>query len=305
MKHAFLIIAHNELDLLKELMRLLDHPDNFIYVHIDKKLGFFDPSLLTKNIQYSYCEIYSRFSVFWGDESQAQCELFLLKESMKKECSYFHFLSGADLPLKSTRYIHEFFNKNSGKEFIHFDRLHACDKAIDRVKYYHLWSKRLKRSRWAAVRKGLFILDDIFVAFQKAIKVKRDLPYQEIQKGSNWCSITRDFAKYVIDNEARIMDFLKFSLCGDEIFMQTLCVNSEFKTHLYKSNFDNDYRACLRLIIWSKDDINSPKTFDTSDEEQLKKSECLFARKFSLRYKKNFTDKWINYIDHLNREDKL
>lgn len=38
-KHAYMIIAHNEFDLLEILVRLLDDPRNDIYVHIDAKQG--------------------------------------------------------------------------------------------------------------------------------------------------------------------------------------------------------------------------------------------------------------------------
>ena len=41
-KHAYMIIAHNEFDLLEILVRLLDDPRNDIYVHIDAKVKDFD-----------------------------------------------------------------------------------------------------------------------------------------------------------------------------------------------------------------------------------------------------------------------
>ena len=38
MKHAYLIIAHNEFEVLKRLISALDHEANDIYVHIDAKV---------------------------------------------------------------------------------------------------------------------------------------------------------------------------------------------------------------------------------------------------------------------------
>lgn len=38
MKHAFLIIAHNEPKILDVLLKQLKHPNNTIFVHIDKKV---------------------------------------------------------------------------------------------------------------------------------------------------------------------------------------------------------------------------------------------------------------------------
>lgn len=37
MKHAYCIIAHNNLEQLQRLLLLLDDPRNDIYIHIDKK----------------------------------------------------------------------------------------------------------------------------------------------------------------------------------------------------------------------------------------------------------------------------
>lgn len=36
-KHAYLIIAHNQFALLKELLKSIDDERNDIYIHIDKK----------------------------------------------------------------------------------------------------------------------------------------------------------------------------------------------------------------------------------------------------------------------------
>ena len=38
MKHAYLILAHNEFGLLQTLVSCLDDPRNDIFIHIDKKV---------------------------------------------------------------------------------------------------------------------------------------------------------------------------------------------------------------------------------------------------------------------------
>lgn len=49
MKHAFLIIAHSQYELLSVLVNLLDHPNNDIYILIDKKASLPSKDLLTVN----------------------------------------------------------------------------------------------------------------------------------------------------------------------------------------------------------------------------------------------------------------
>ena len=78
--------------------------------------------------------IYNEVDVYWSHFSQVQCELFLLKEAVKKdEFAYYHLLSGMDFPIKSQKYIHQsskkmrvknlwitkvlFFEKTQGRYF--------------------------------------------------------------------------------------------------------------------------------------------------------------------------------------------
>ena len=41
MKHAYLIIAHNDFEILKKLVSLLDNEHNDIYIHFDAKVATF------------------------------------------------------------------------------------------------------------------------------------------------------------------------------------------------------------------------------------------------------------------------
>ena len=114
------------------------------------------------------------------------------------------------------------------------------------------------------------------------LKKKKNIGFEEIQKGCNWCSITNELVEYVLKNEEKIKQLVNKSKCADEIFIQTLIANSEFENRLFDKKYNNNYHSCLRLIIW--DDNNhkkSPKIFDIGDYEKIINSQELFARKFS------------------------
>lgn len=125
-KHAYMIIAHNEFDLLEILVRLLDDPRNDIYVHIDAKVKNFDFKTFQALTQYSRLRFTPRrISATWGDFSLVNTELLLLQTAVAGEdpaqpYAYYHLISGVDLPIKSNDDIHAFFEKNAGKEFVHF-----------------------------------------------------------------------------------------------------------------------------------------------------------------------------------------
>lgn len=116
MKHAFLIIAHSQYDILKVLVELLDHPNSDIFILIDKK------SPLPKNLicRFSTLHLLSkRIDIRWGDISQIKAELLLFKAALSfGGYSYYHLLSGVDLPIKPLNYIFDFFKRNDGKEFV-------------------------------------------------------------------------------------------------------------------------------------------------------------------------------------------
>lgn len=66
MKHAFLIIAHNNFNQLKKLVEILDDKDFDIFIHIDKKAKDFLFEEFANLTNQSKLEVSQEFSVFWG-----------------------------------------------------------------------------------------------------------------------------------------------------------------------------------------------------------------------------------------------
>ncbi len=66
-KHAFLIIAHNNEKNLINLIKSIDHDNNDIFIHIDKKWKSFDRRKVESEVKHSNMHIYSKFSVTWGE----------------------------------------------------------------------------------------------------------------------------------------------------------------------------------------------------------------------------------------------
>ena len=121
MRHAYLIIAHSGWDQLKMLIGCLDSNNTDIYIHIDKKAKNVPTEDIKFTAKKSHVEIYSEYKVYWGSFELVQVELLLFKKALEKHYDYYHLISGADLPIKPKSYIDEFFEKNSGFEFVHFD----------------------------------------------------------------------------------------------------------------------------------------------------------------------------------------
>lgn len=121
MKFAYLIIVHTRFDQVAKLLELLDDEKNDLYVHIDEKVAnSFDifQRTLKPSVQKSKIYLVNPHNVTWGGKSQIEAELELLKAAIKGNYDYYHLISGMDLPIKTQKEIHEFFENNKGKEFI-------------------------------------------------------------------------------------------------------------------------------------------------------------------------------------------
>lgn len=113
---------------------MLDDGRNDIYLHIDKKvvLGPLEQDLF-RLAKARLFVLEQRLDVRWGDISVVKAELLLLETaSMKGPYDYYHLLSGVDLPIKSQDYIHRFFEKNKGYEFVPYSCGEANLKDLER-----------------------------------------------------------------------------------------------------------------------------------------------------------------------------
>lgn len=282
-KQAILIIAHNNFWTLEQILKTLDSKYFDFYVHIDKKSKL----NLTTNLQavckQSHVEIYQEIDVRWADYSQVECELFLLKKALVNKYNYYHLISGNDFPIKSPQKIFEFFDQNSGKEFIHFEGKELRRDKIDWIKYYHFLGRISRNS------KIIKIIDKISIVFQKLVGINRlrNVKYKFVT-GANWFSITNEFAEYVINNEMLLRRNLQYTRSADEFFLQTLIYNSKFINNLYDLSFSNNYDSCMRFVDWKR---GNPYTFKIEDYEALASSNCMFARKFDEQKDKEIIEK--------------
>lgn len=291
-KHAYLIIAHNNFDILEKLIKLLDNCKNDIYIHIDKKVNNFDFDFYKKLVRKSNIFFTSRISVNWGGFSQVKCELILLKAAIKHGYDYYHLLSGVDLPLKTQDEIHHFFDQNEGINFVHF----ASDDiggVTDRIAKYHLFQE-YKRSVNKIFKIILFCCDFLFKFTQKVFNIDRLKKSDFVLKyGSNWFSITDELARAIVDNENWIKKYFSYSKCADELFLQTFIFNSKFKSYLPNSYTSGDYINCMRKIDWNR---GKPYTWRINDFDELLNSSYMFARKFDYDVDKAIVEKIYNSI---------
>lgn len=294
MKHAFLIMAHNQFSLLKQLVELLMQNERCdLYIHIDKKAVV--PQWLTvlgggKNNLHLCHSI----DIRWGDFSQIQTELLLFEEAYKNgPYQYYHILSGVDLPIKPIDDILQFFDVHNGKEFVGI----VGPEQQQKVMRYNLLMRHAKRTDENAALWFFYRLlrKCLSLSIEKVLP-KRSCDGKSFVLGHNWVSITNEACSFILRNKSYLQKRFKYTRCADEFFVQTLLWNSPFRKQLWNTeNFDNgewvtaqrnratkarnNNEGAKREIDWNR---GNPYVWGQSSEdlETLKNSNQLFARKF-------------------------
>lgn len=275
MKHACLIIAHHEFEVLSRLLQALDDVRNDIYIHFDRKLKecpFY---------QLSHAGLYiltERVDVRWGDVSVVKAEYALFEAAYKHGgYSYYHLLSGVDMPLKSQDYIHRFFATNAGKEFVGYYQGDIQKEIVRKVHRWHLFPENFKDTSGIAAT-GKKILRAGFIRLLQMFGLYRNVGIN-FKKGTQWVSLTAGCVGYLLQQKEVVERIYSHTFCADEIFVQTICWDSCFRDRLYDAK--DEGRGCLRAIGWKDNQLND---WQETDFEYLIHSEALFARKFSSRH---------------------
>ena len=268
-KHAFLIIAHADFEVLERLIRALDDVRNDIYIHFDKKVKSL-PIIST-----DYASLYiikDRIDVRWGDYSQIEVELKVFEEAYKHHhYAYYHLLSGVDMLLLPQDRLHDFFIANDSKEFIGFSNYNYSLEIEKKVRRYHLFPRNFKSSSLLQkiVRFG-------FIRLQNILGLRRNTAI-DFKKGTNWISITDNFVEYILSQKEEIKKIYHNTFCADEIFIHTLCWNSPFKNAIY--NLEEEGEGAKRAIRWRDGQLID---WTMEDYDYLVSSDKIFARKFNV-----------------------
>lgn len=85
--HAYLIIAHDQFDLLESLLKCIDDERNDIYIHIDSHSKL-DIAGIQNILQNSRIEFVPRIHIRWGGFNMVRCEYELLEAAFESGREY-------------------------------------------------------------------------------------------------------------------------------------------------------------------------------------------------------------------------
>lgn len=294
MAQAFLLF-NNDIGLLQKQVELLSNGENRIVIHIDSKysLDVTDPRYIQiANTPLVYF-IKKRINVQWGSFRFIEVILAFFKIIYSfEDIRYVHLLSTQCFPVKSLEEIEKFFAQNQNKQFINYFEFTTgfWKKRIEMYHFHELFNPRSRKPKDRFIKSFSTFLR-ITQKVLWAVNIKRPFPKnfpEKIYGGSAWWSISIDCARYILDFSTENPALLKrfsYTQLPDECFIQTIVMNSPFAKYVENNN--------LRYVKFFPEGSSFAAELKEGDIEQIKNSNALFARKFSL-------ESWTHLKNHLS-----
>lgn len=285
MRHAWMLLAHNQFPLLEKLLSFLDGEDSDIYLHIDARVKDVPTEALHAAVRRSRLVFVPRHTISWGHFSMVEAELELMHAAEKEGYDYYHLLSGVHVPISTREDIIRFFHDNNGKNFIDFLHPNIALHDTWRVKVFFPFQPL--NIRVMPVRK--FIRNATIIAQMPFVDRTRKYPPDlRFQKGSQWFSVTHEMVRAVLEREELIHKVFWSTFAPDELVMQTIAISTPLiRTLAPEGN--------AQYIDWER---GNPYTFRSEDYEELIHTApyYLFARKFDYNATPELVDRLYEHF---------
>jgi hypothetical protein len=272
---AYFILAYKEPERTIRLVNRLHTPSDYFYVHFGIDVGKQSlnewKQMMEQNCQTANVKITSEFLTKRGSFDSVAAPLAAMRYYKDFNYDYFVNLTGECYPLRHPNIIKKEFSGQT-KGFMEFFELPS-----------KVWSKG-----------GMERLEKKFYSisigkYYKLIRVPRlgkKIPCNlKPYGGSAAFCLHRDFINYLLeflDSNPKVFKFFRHAGYADEVFFQTILMNSPLKTRIV-----NDDK---RYIDWGKSRCGHPMYLTIQDFSKMIESKKLFARKFSLVVDKNILD---------------
>jgi hypothetical protein len=286
----YIILAHKDPALLLRLIENLNDNNATFYVHVDRKADIrpFVSELSKARAQIKW--VTPRFNIKWGHLNIVKSTVrAMMAIQLREDTDRIVLLSGQDFPIKTKRYINEYFNLNINIDFIEGEAFPVKtwgEKSWDRITNYHVFTN--KRG-WVYSLPQLLSFRDwrdlpdskkkwAVLYFWRVLKKRRMPDYVKPFGGSQWFSVTGYTLKYIlkfVHDHPDYIEFHKDTLIPDEIFFHSIIYSSD--DSLIAANIVNSNH---HYIDWSVRENNYPPAIlDNDDFDNLANSVKLFCRK--------------------------
>ncbi|MDB5916195.1 MAG: hypothetical protein JWR40_429 [Massilia sp.] len=264
MRQVILIHAHKDLGQLNTLVSQLLDDDFLIYVNVDAK------SAIDVNALHPAARlVLPRIAIHWGQFSQVEATLHSMRQVVLEAGGFdkLVFISAQDAPLLPNRRLKMELAALAGRELLDCVAIGPQGWACaERYQYFHANGTYGALGRLACRAANRIMR----VGGLRRTMVNGWQPWG----GSSWWSLSRECVKAILERvrtDPAIVRFFRSVSCPDELFFQTLVMNSPFRAKVVLDNF--------RHIEWAGAKARHPKVLDERDFAALSASRAHFCRK--------------------------
>jgi hypothetical protein len=275
MNIAYIVLAHKLPHQLVRLVRRLSTPSSSFLVHIDRKSpeGVFEVAheALAGDPAVRFLK---RRMILWSGFGHVEATIDGIDalETLDSRIDYAILMTGQDYPTKPTAEIESFLGGAGGRSFLEYFPLPWRHWAVEGGGY--------DRLRYPYLQLGRRIL---------RVPMRRRLPrWLTPFGGAAYWVLSRpclDYVRGFVRDNPRFVRFFRTVRCPDELFFQTILLNSPLTESLV-----NDY---LWFTEWNPASSN-PNVLTEQHIDTLAGSSKLFARKFDTTVDEAILD----LIDH-------
>ena len=209
-------------------------------------------------------EIVSEFRCKWGSFGCVKATLSAMQHYTDVDYDYFINLSGECYPIKPNHIIGKTFDNQTSGFMENFELPVA------------IWGKGGMERLW---HKHYYLSIGKHNVHLRIPRINKKIPSNlKPYGGSAFFCLPKQQVTYILEFVSKhpsIKGFFNRVGISDEVFFQTILMNSPFKSQIINDN--------KRYIDWKDSKDSHPKYLATDDFEALAKSEKLFARKFFSR----------------------
>ncbi|MCQ2111978.1 MAG: methyltransferase domain-containing protein [Bacteroidaceae bacterium] len=268
-------MAHKNMAQLCHLVEYFIH-DCYVFIHLDKKFKMSKEERERLEAFPQVIRVYQKFDVNWGGFSMLRCQMFMMREVLKRcDAEYVHLISGQDYPTMSLDEFLMFFEQYKEKDclqYIHLPHINWERNTYQRLQYYYPYD--CFSTRYKARSKMYQILH-----FQRKYNIKRSLPKQfdHLYGCSQWFSITRKSTQMIVDYTRRhpmLYWRMWMTFAPEEMYTATVLVNLKKGKDILFTNF--------RFIRMKYENGNNPANLDVHHLRYLVERPCVFARKMEM-----------------------
>jgi hypothetical protein len=288
---AYCLLVHKNPSQVNRLVRNIYSSSDFFYVNV-----FGDDSANRWKKELGQFEGENFFVIFrnanaWGTFPLVDAMLDSMRKFAFFDYDYYINLSGQCYPLKSTAFIKKFLqNKNS--VFMESFKLPwvgwGKHGGLDRIQYYYYRNPVFVLFRFLLNKISRSTTFDR-LRFIRIPRINKQLPYNlQPYGGPMWFCLNKKCVDYILEylkTREKMLVFFKHSLVPDEMFFQTIIMNSPMKNIVVNDS--------LRYIYWVKKGKPHPAVLTINDTNALFSSSKLFARKFDI----SLDEKILDLID--------